>query len=224
MNKSPAAPRRMGGCGLAVAALAGLLALQACRSTAPVTPVPSTVPGGPLTPSEPAAPTIPGLPAESPLAPEARWLSELFAGTPVQVIGEADGSVRIQVPLKFSFDPGTPTTVPSTTPKAPLQAVLDKLSQSLKRRPAARLQAVSPGPSAAERLAAIRSHLVAKGVPAWRVAQGSPAGDDQVVLRLTQPTNGVKKLDDLNMPATGAGRVVPSGGSASGPGSSAARR
>jgi len=120
------------------------------------------------------------------------------------------------VPLKFSFDPGTPTTVPSATPKAPLQAVLEKLSQSLKRRPAARLQAVSPGPSASDRLAAMRNLLVAKGVPAWRISQASPAGDDQVLLRLTQPTNGVRKLDDQNMPPTGAGRVVPPGGTASG--------
>jgi hypothetical protein len=207
---------RAAGLGCMAAALVALLALQACRSTAPVAPaVNSTVPGGPLA-SEPA---VPGLPTEAPLASEARWLSELFAGTPVQVIGEADGSVRIQVPLKFAFDPGTPTTVPSSTPKPPLQAVLDKVSQSLKRRPAAKLQAVSPGPSAAERLAAIRSALLARGVPAWRVAQASSAGDEQVLLRLVQPAGGVKKLDDQNLPPTNAGRITPPGGaSGSGPG------
>jgi hypothetical protein len=178
----------------------------------------STVPGGPLAgePAHPGAPAIPGLPVDAPLAPEARWLSNLFAGTPVQVVGEADGSVLIQVPLKYAFDPGTPTTVPSATPKAPLQAVLDKVSQSLKRRPAARLQAVSPGPSAAERMAAMRSALVAKGVPTWRVAQASPAGDDHVLLRLVQQANGVKKLEDLNLPPTGAGRILPPGTTASG--------
>src|SRR5262245_5097373 len=148
MKTSPSAAGRAAGFGWTAVAWVALLVLPACRSTAPTAPpVNSTVPGGPLS-TEPA---VPGLPSEAPLASEARWLSELFAGTPVQVVGEADGSVRIQVPLKYAFDPGTPTTVPSSTPKAPLQAVLDKVSQSLKRRPAAKLQAVSPGPSAGER-------------------------------------------------------------------------
>ena len=156
------------------------------------------------------------MPADAPLAPEARWLGDLFAGTPVQVAGEADGSVRIQVPMKFAFDPGTPTTLPSTTPKPPLQAVLDKLSQSLKRRPAAKLQAGVPSPSASDRLAAIRTHLANKGVPATRVAQTGTAGDDKLLLRLVEPSGGVKRLDDGSLPPTNAGRVMPPGGSASG--------
>ncbi|HEV8690255.1 MAG TPA: hypothetical protein VGQ91_08175 [Ideonella sp.] len=159
---------------------------------------------------------MPGLPADAPLSSEAQWLVDLFAGTPVQVVGEADGSVRIQVPMKFAFDPGTPTTLPSTTPKAPLQAVLDKLSQSLKRRPAARLQAAVPSPSASERLGAIRTHLISKGVPASRVAQAGTAGDDKLLLRLMEPSGGVKRLDDGSLPPTGAGRLPPPGGSASG--------
>ena len=219
INTSPAAKRRGNGLGLAGAILASLLVLQACRSTAP------TAPGAPV--GAEASPTPPGLPPDAPLAPEARWLVDLFAGTPVQVEGEADGSVRIQVPMKFAFDPGTPTTLPSTTPKAPLQAVLDKLSQSLKRRPAARLQAAVPSPSASERLAAIRSHLVSKGVPVSRVTQTGTAGDDKILLRLMEPSSGVKKLDDGSLPPTNAGRVqpatsngrlLPAGGSASGNG------
>ena len=176
--------------GLCVLILAGL---QACRTTqppAPTTPAPEapeiTVP----------PPARPAMPPDAPLAAEARWLGELFAGTPVQVSGEHDGSVRLAVPMKYAFDAPS-----AATPKPPLQAVLDKLSQSLKRQPTAKLQAAPPaGTGSAERLAAIRSHLAGKGVPSWRVAATSPAGGDQVLLRLVAPAGGVKRLDDNSLP------------------------
>jgi hypothetical protein len=136
------------------------------------------------------------MPPDAPLAAEARWLGELFAGTPVQVSGERDGSVLLAVPMKYAFDAPA-----AASPKPPLQAVLDKLSQSLKRQPAAKLQAAPPaGSGSAERLAAIRHHLAGKGVPSWRVAAASPAGDDQVLLRLVAPAGGVRKLDDSTLP------------------------
>ena len=43
-------------------------------------------------------------------------------------------SVRLAVPMKYAFDAPA-----AASPKPPLQAVLDKLSQSLKRQPAAKL-------------------------------------------------------------------------------------
>jgi hypothetical protein len=52
----------------------------------------------------------------------------------------------------------------------------------------------------AERLAAIRTHLAGKGVASWRVAAASPAGNDQVLLRLVAPAGGVKRLDDSSLP------------------------
>jgi hypothetical protein len=169
-----------------------MVGLQACRTTqppAPSTPVPdaseATVP-----------PSRPVMPPDAPLAAEARWLAELFAGTPVQVSGERDGSVRLAVPMKYAFDAPA-----AAAPKPPLQAVLDKLSQSLKRQPAARLQAAPPaGKGSAERLAAIRSHLAGRGVPNWRVAAAAPAEADQVLLRLVSPAGGVRKLDDSTLP------------------------
>jgi hypothetical protein len=169
-----------------------LAALQACR-TAPTT-APAPAPGEPEVTAP--VPGKPAMPPDAPLAAEARWLGELFAGTPVQVSGERDGSVRLAVPMKYAFD-----APPAAAPKPPLQAVLDKLSQSLKRQPAVKLQAAPPaGTGSAERLAAIRSHLAGKGVPSWRVAATSPAGDDQVLLRLVAPAGGVKRLDDSNLP------------------------
>lgn len=199
---------RLGQAATVVMLLAGL---QACQTPMSSSSSPgSTVPGGPLTEDSAAKPP---LPAEVPLAGEARWLAELFAGTPVQVVSERDGSVRLNVPMKYAFDPvpasGTaPAT--ATAPKPPLQAVLDKLSQSLKRQPTAKLQAAAPaGPRSAERLAALRSHLANRGVPNWRIAAAAPPTDDQVLLRLIAPPAGMKILDDGTLAPTSAGRVVP---------------
>lgn len=202
------------------AAVVLLAALQACQTPSPAGP------GGPV-PSATEAPSAvdkPPLPPDAPLAAEARWLTELFAGTPVQVVGERDGSVRLSVPMKYAFDP-VPVAAPAGTaagvaPKPPLQAVLDKLSQSLKRQPAAKLQAAAPaGPRSAERLAAVRNHLATKGVPNWRVASASPPAEDQMLFRLVAPPAGLRKLDDTMMAPTAAGRVLPppSGGSGAAP-------
>lgn len=188
--------------GMAALLLAGL---QACQTSRP----PATAPGVPP-PVEPAAPSAPpAMPADAPLAAEARWLAELFGGTPVLVSGERDGSVRLAVPMRYAFD--APASSAAAAPKPPLQAVLDKLSQSLKRQPAAKLQAAPPaGPGSAERLAAIRTHLAGRGVASWRVAAGGRPGADQVVLRLLPPPAGLRKLDDSTLAPTGAGRVLPS--------------
>jgi len=177
-----------------------LSALQACRTTQPGT-TPSPTPGAPEV-VEPS-PGKPAMPPDAPLAAEARWLGELFAGTPVQVSGERDGSVRLVVPMKYAFDAPA-----ATAPKPPLQAVLDKLSQSLKRQSAARLQVAPPsGKASAERMAAIRTHLAGRGVPSWRVAAAASAEEDQVLLRLVAPAGGLRKLDDATLPP--APRAVP---------------
>jgi hypothetical protein len=184
--------------------LCWLVALSACQTTRPPSPGAPTAPL-PATPEAEPPAQRPAIPPEAPLAAEARWLGELFAGTPVQVNGERDGAVRLGVPLKYAFESA------AVTPKAPLQAVLDKLSQSLKRQPTARLQVGPPsGTAAAERLAAIRAHLAGKGVPNWRVAATSPAADDQVLLRLVPPPTGIRRLDDSSLAPPAAGiRVLP---------------
>lgn len=196
------AVRRAGG----ATVLLILAALQACQ-TPSSTPsdVVSTLPPPAADPAASGAAT--GKPAvpDGPLAGEARWLSELFAGTPVRVSGERDGSVKLSVPLKYAFD-----APPAVAPKAPLQAVLDKLSQSLKRQPTAKLQASAPaGAGATERVAAVRSHLAAKGVQNWRVASAGPVAEEQMVFRLVAPPGGLRKLDDAALAPTGAGKVLP---------------
>jgi hypothetical protein len=197
---------------LSLSAAVVLLAfLQACQ-----TPGPTTAGGtGAVAGTDaPAMAAKPPLPPETPLAGEARWLTELFAGTPVQVVGERDGSVRLSVPMKYAFD-APAATAPSSAaatvaPKPPLQAVLDKLSQSLKRQPTAKLQASAPaGPRSAERLAAVRSHLATRGVPNWRVAAASPPAEDQMLFRLVAPPAGMRMLDDGTLAPTSAGRVLP---------------
>jgi len=185
--------------------LAGLLlaGLQACQT--------ARTPGAPAAPgAEPGVPPArPAMPADAPLAAEARWLGELFDGTPVKVSGERDGSVQLVVPMQYAFDAAA---AKASAPKPPLLAVLDKLSQSMKRQPAAKLQASPPGGAAsAERLAAIRTHLAGRGVPAWRIAAAGPAPDaQQLLLRLMPPPNGLRRLDDNTLPTGGgAGRLLP---------------
>ncbi len=197
---------------LSAAAIVLLATLQACQTSGPTT---GAAGAESLASTEaPAAAAKPALPPEAPLAGEAKWLTELFAGTPVQVVGERDGSVRLSVPMKYAFDAPAataPSSVAATVaPKPPLQAVLDKLSQSLKRQPAAKLLAAAPaGPRSAERLAAVRSHLAIRGVPNWRVASASPPAEDQMLFRLVAPPAGLRKLDDSTLAPTSAGRVLP---------------
>lgn len=200
----------------AAAVIASLALLGACQSTTPTAPASTPPPAATAPPAQPpvtgAEPAPPILPPSAPLAAEARWLGDLFAGTPVKVAGERDGSVRLQVPMKFAFEGAAAPA--ASAPKPPLQAVLDKLSQSLKRQPSARLQAAAPGPASAERLAAIRTHLAGKGVANWRVAQAGTPVDGHVVLRLVPAPAGLRQLDDNSLPPTSAGRPpAPAGGS-----------
>jgi hypothetical protein len=190
--------------GLAGLLLAGLQACQTGRA-----PAPPSAPGA--EPAEPAG--TPAMPADAPLAAEARWLGELFGGTPVKVTGERDGSVQLAVPMQYAFDP--PGAKGPAAPKPPLLAVLDKLSQSLKRQPAAKLQALPPaGAASADRLSAIRNHLAGRGVPAWRIAAAGSAPDAQhLLLRLVPPPSGLRRLDD-SMLTPPAGRAVPPAASA----------
>ncbi len=205
------------GLGLALA-LAALSGCQTSRPTAVAAAVPASAPSGAARAPEAAPPAAarpaPAVP-DGPLASEARWLGEWFASTPVRVAAERDGSVLLTVPMKFAFD-----DTKADAPKAPLQAVLDKLSQSMKRQPMARLQAASVGPGADVRLTAIRSHLAGRGVANWRVAAapstaGTAAGN--MYLRLVPPAAGLQQLDDSSLPATGAGRAVPPAASAVAP-------
>lgn len=124
------------------------------------------------------------------LAVERQWLQSWFTGTPVQIVQRDDGPVRIDVPREFCFEPGQSSVKPA------LAAVLDKLAESLRRTPQARLQRVAaPGDGnatpvlALQRAAQVRQHLITRGVAATRLANAAAATAPavQISMELVQP-------------------------------------
>lgn len=171
---------------------------------------PSTAPGTQASPAAtpPQAPADvpvprPGQPPPTVLAGEVRWMQALFDGTPVRIVAESDGAMRVDVPLAFSFDAS------ATAPKPPLRAVMDKLTATMSRQPSAKLQLAAPGPPA--RAAAMRSYVGGKGVLALRVATLPPPPGDLVTLRVVPGPVAIDKLDDQALPPpTGAFPTVKS--------------
>lgn len=157
---------------LAVAAAA---ALAGCASPRPGSRLPdgSTVP-------------IPAGQVAPELVPEQHWLEELFAGTPVSVGAGPEGTLKVEVPLKYSFDPGRKAVKP------PLEAVLGKVAASLHRQKRARLLLAAPTPEQTELL---KGQMQTRGIAAFRIGS-LPQRADAVELRLLQPPPGVEKLED----------------------------
>jgi outer membrane protein OmpA-like peptidoglycan-associated protein len=152
----------------AAAVLAGCASPRPPVQNAPVAPPPGK-PGV-------AAPAAVTLPAEQ------KRLAELFRGTPVVVELTGDNALRVEVPLKYSFDKGKSAVRP------PLAKVLDHLVPSAKS-PGARTRVTAPGDSGAgtlarDRAAAARDYMVGKGAPAtsFNVAGSS---DDAVEVVVT---------------------------------------
>jgi outer membrane protein OmpA-like peptidoglycan-associated protein len=153
--------------------LAGLLALPGC-STTPTNPAPTA----------PSAPT-PTPRASGGLTVERQWLQSWFAGTPVRIQARGDDTFSIEVPRDFCFDPGRSAVKP------PLAAVLDKLAQSLQRKPTARVELLAaPGDAdgaaalALQRAGNVRKHLVARGASPEQLGPPSAATLDAVQLRV----------------------------------------
>src|SRR4249920_3192953 len=84
----------------------------------------ATAPGPAAPPPAPPAPSAP--PPPPVVAPqlelEQHWLEELFKGTPVTIGPGSAGELRLEVPMKYSFDPGKPAVKPA------LGAVIDKVA------------------------------------------------------------------------------------------------
>ncbi len=138
--------------------LAALL-LAGCASTQNTPPAP-TPPRAPALAVPQAAPPV--------LAAEKHWLEDLFRDTPVTVSAAPDAGVRVQVPLKYSFDTGKDLVKP------PLAAVLDKVAASLHRQQRAQLRVAAPAGARAEN---VRQQLLKRGVPAARIAPLVARGD-----------------------------------------------
>ena len=159
--------------GLAVTMLT-LLLLHGCGTT----PKPAEAPTAAPSATAPA-------PRPSSLAVERQWLQSWFKGTPVRIVQQADGDVSVDVPREFCFDAGKSKVLP------PLAAVLDKVSQSLRRTPGARLELLAaPGDDAQntalalQRAKQVRSHLMGQGVPAAQLGAPSAGTAPAVQLRL----------------------------------------
>jgi outer membrane protein OmpA-like peptidoglycan-associated protein len=154
--------------------LAWLLALPGC-GTAPAKPAAAA-------PAVPAAPTAPSR-ASGALTVERQWLQSWFAGTPVRIQARGDDAFSIEVPREFCFDTGRSDVKP------PLAAVLDKLAQSLQRKPAARVELLAaPGDAegasalALQRAGNVRKHLVARGASPEQL--GPPSATPLAVVQL----------------------------------------
>jgi len=143
-------------------------------------------------PTEAGQPPLrPGQPPPNVLAAEVQWMQQLFDGTPVTVASDADGAMRVDVPMAYAFDAHSPA------PKPPLRAVMDKVAISLARQASAKVQVAAPGP--ATRGAAMRSYLLGRGVIGLRVSVVPPLVD-AVTLRVVPGPIAINQLDDRTLP------------------------
>ncbi|HUP05633.1 MAG TPA: hypothetical protein VMU47_00670 [Caldimonas sp.] len=121
-------------------------------------------------------------PAHPSLAEEQRRLAELFKGTPVVFELQKDGSLRVSVPLRYSFDRGRHAVKP------PLGAVLERVAKSQRAEPT-RLSVIAPTDPGAkglllatERASSARDYMVARGVQATRFSIAAAGGGDVVIV------------------------------------------
>lgn len=155
--------------------------LHGCGSTPPAAPVaPPTVPSAPE-----AAPPVSAPQKGSALAVERQWLQSWFEGTPVLIVQRSESTLSVEVPREFCFDAGRSQVKPA------LAAVLDKVAESLRRKPQLRLpQVAAPGdaatasPLAQQRATQVRSYLIAHGVAASRVSAATVTPNPAVLLRI----------------------------------------
>jgi flagellar motor protein MotB len=121
-------------------------------------------------------------PSHPSLAEEQRRLADLFKGTPVVFALQKDGSLRVSVPLRYSFDRGRHAVKP------PLGAVLERVAKSQRAEPT-RLSVIAPADPGAkglllatERASSARDYMVARGVPATRFSISAAGAGDVVIV------------------------------------------
>lgn len=135
-------------------------------------------------PGRPGAETVPAPPTT--LASEQRRLRKALDGTPVIVETTDDGSMRVEVPLEFSFDAGRGAV------KKPLAAVLDRMAVGLRSSPF-EIRVAAPADAkrnnnllVKDRAASVRDYLVARGVAAQRFAALGRASGEFVELLVAE--------------------------------------
>ena len=173
---------------LSLCACASDPASSSSSSPAP-SPSPATVAAQGPAASAPPTPAQQRTAAASTLAVERQWLASWFKGTPVVVAQRPDGAVVVDVPREFCFDPGRDTVKPA------LAAVLDKVTQSLRRTPTAELHLIAAPNDASgsatlgvQRATRVYDYLRAHGVPAGRLAKPTAASGAAVQLRMEVPS------------------------------------
>lgn len=153
------------------------------------TPMPVAPSAEAALPPPPEASAVPGLPTDGPLATEQRWLQQWFDGTPVVISPQGDGSLLVEVPVEFCFDPG------ATVVKPPLAAVLTRVRSSLERQPSLEMRIEAPAelggmPSLArERSGHVRGHFFSTAIQPTRISEldGLPGSPVRLVLKPAQP-------------------------------------
>ena len=130
-------------------------------------------------PSAPSKGTVVPRPT---LAQERQRIGDLFQGTPVTLAMDGDSSLRAEVPLKFSFDPGRAVVKP------PLAALLDRLAGSPATRGGSWVVAAPGDPKnkgnslALERAASTRDYLVGRGADPLRFSVSALTGVGEAAL------------------------------------------
>lgn len=186
-----ALPRGLALVPVLVLVLAGCASVAPPRGTSPPesTPAPAAPPPSTATPA-PGAPNSRTAAAER-LAIEQRWLQDWFRGTPVRITLLPQGVLAVDVPREFCFDAGSAQVRPA------LGAVLSKVAESLRRRPAAHLTLLTapadPGSGAAgtalalQRAQQVQRALHDLGVADTRIAAAKAEGVAAVQLRIGAP-------------------------------------
>jgi outer membrane protein OmpA-like peptidoglycan-associated protein len=156
----------------------------------------ATGPGGGATPSG-----VPMPPSATPLATEQRFLEDWFRGTPVVIAAQPPMTLQLDVPLANSFDAGKADVKPA------LNAVLERVAESLRRQTAGRLAVSTPADASGSialgqaRAQKVRDVLITKGIAATRVTLSDmPRMGGPVQLRLSLPTS----VPLVRRPANGA--------------------
>ncbi len=155
-------------------ASAAVVLIAGCKTAPPSKPAGGTAPQSqPQQPS--SSPATKAAATKANLAIEKLRLAELFRGTPVLFVLQPDGSLRVDVPLHFSFDTGKAVVKP------PLAAVLDRIAAG-QLHEATKVVIGAPNDPAAkgvalvgERAASVHDYLIAHGLADTRVAVSGPA-------------------------------------------------
>jgi outer membrane protein OmpA-like peptidoglycan-associated protein len=177
-----------------LSSLLAVLVLGGCAGGPPPeasgpSPGPAPAPSGAAVPAAPpAAPPTPSeqrTAAASTLSVERQWLAAWFKGTPVVVAQRQNGSVVVEVPREFCFEPGQDAIKPA------LAAVLDKVAQSIRRTSIAELHLIAaPGDAGGAAALALRragrvyDFLRSRGVSEARLVKPSATSGAAVQLRI----------------------------------------